>query len=708
MKMKYFLEALPLMAALLLTASCSDKTDEISKTEPAPKGIPYTVTVNTDASTRATIGESGGVKKYLFETNDALHVQNSDGTVYGTLLISNADAGKNTGATFSGTIYGSPTDETVLNATLVSLNNQVVTFDGDGKGKVTGYNYLSSAIGSNIEEATQKFSVFTGSSTYGSKTFSLSQQSAFLCFDITLTDGTATGASLVAKVNNGGSEVRSATIETVTEGGKVKAKFVAAFPTSATYGGTTTLSGATVQLGSKAPISFGGSTALARNNYYQVAKEYTSLVQHWPFDGDAKNAVSGGVDAIVSGATLTTDRNGTANSAYYFDGIDDKMTASGAAEFGKSSFTANLWVCSTQSSGYGNLLRTDDGYSGSNGWLVRFNSGKLEIWEGRTVGRQYVSTNTYSDGVWHMVTYVRDVENHVGQLYVDGSYVGGYADTDNNVTGPLKFGTYGSGEYYKGKMDDVSLYNRALSASEVAELYPAASSRTLSAVTSSEVGWRIGSDGNAYSPVGALPAGVTAVAMIAYVGASGSADASSSTYKGLAIALADESNSYCNYGVQESAGVSRSTTMTDHKTILTGIADTQTLTTKYVDRAANKAANYSVAGFNPTTYGCSNWFLPSSGQWLKFFKAAGVNVDGLSNWSEWTPGGSDDWNKINALLTTAAGNSFNKFEYYWSSTEYDNHDAVIVCFSPSSGMFVTNYNKNYSTGNAYVRAFFAF
>lgn len=707
MKMKYFLEALPLMAALLLTASCSDKTDEISKTEPAPKGIPYMVTVNTDASTRATIGESGGVKKYLFETNDALHVQNSDGTVYGTLLISNADAGKNTGATFSGTIYGSPTDETVLNATLVSLNNQVVTFDGDGKGKVTGYNYLSSAIGSNIEEATQKFSVFTGSSTYGSKTFSLSQQSAFLCFDITLTDGTATGASLVAKVNNGGSEVRSATIETVTDGGKVKAKFVAAFPTSATYGGTTTLSGATVQLGSKAPISFGGSTALARNNYYQVNKEYTSLVQHWPFDGDATNAVSGGVNATVSGPTLTTDRYGTANSAYYFDGSNDYMLASGAADFGTSSFTANLWVCSTQSSGYGNLLRTDDGYSAS-GWLFRFNSGKLEIWEGRSAGRSYVSTNTYSDGLWHMVTYVRDVENHVGQLYVDGSYVGGYADTDNNVTGPLKFGTYGSGEYYKGKMDDVSLYNRALSASEVAELYPAASSRALSAVTSSEVGWRIGSDGNAYSPVGALPAGVTAVAMIAYVGASGSADASSSTYKGLAIALADESNSYCNYGVQESAGVSRSTTMTDHKTILTGIADTQTLTTKYVDRAANKAANYSVAGFNPTTYGCSNWFLPSSGQWLKFFKAAGVNVDGLSNWSEWTPGGSDDWNKINALLTTAAGNSFNKFEYYWSSTEYDNHDAVIVCFSPSSGMFVTNYNKNYSTGNAYVRAFFAF
>ncbi len=67
------------------------------------------------------------------------------------------------------------------------------------------------------------------------------------------------------------------------------------------------------------------------------------LVQHWPFDGNAKNAITGGIDATVSGATLTTDRSGNDNSAYYFDG-NDKMTAAGAANFGTGSFTANIWV----------------------------------------------------------------------------------------------------------------------------------------------------------------------------------------------------------------------------------------------------------------------------------------------------------------------------------------------------------------------------
>ena len=196
----------------------------------------------------------------------------------------------------------------------------------------------------------------------------------------------------------------------------------------------------------------------------------SGLVQHWPFDGNANNSISGGVDATVYGATLTTDRFGNENCAYYFDG-NDKMIAAGAANFGTTSFTANIWVCSTKTSGLGNLMRTDGGYY--KGWLLRFNSGRIEIWEGRSFYTGYVSTTSYADGNWHMVTFVRDVENKVGQLYVDGCYVGGYSmgSPINDVTNELRFGTYGDGEFYTGKMDDARLYDRALSAEEVAALY---------------------------------------------------------------------------------------------------------------------------------------------------------------------------------------------------------------------------------------------
>ena len=195
-----------------------------------------------------------------------------------------------------------------------------------------------------------------------------------------------------------------------------------------------------------------------------------NLVQYWPFDGDANNAVSGGINAIVEGPTLTTDRFGNENSAYYFDGTGDRMNAGLAANFGTNSFTANVWVNSTQTSGYGNLMRTHGG--NGHGWLFRFNSGKIEIWEGSYNDVGVVSKTSYADGNWHMMTYVRDVENKVGQLYVDGSYVCNYnISSPNNYNNTLWFGTYGAGEYYKGYMDDVRLYNRALTAEEIAALY---------------------------------------------------------------------------------------------------------------------------------------------------------------------------------------------------------------------------------------------
>lgn len=195
------------------------------------------------------------------------------------------------------------------------------------------------------------------------------------------------------------------------------------------------------------------------------------LVQHWPFDGNAFNAQASRIRAVVTGPVTAGDRFGNADGAYSFDG-DDKMTAADAANFGTSSFSANLWVKSTQTSDNGNLLRTDGGFSGS-GWMIRFNNGRVEIWEGRTQSYTYVSPDVIADDQWHMITYVRDMETLSGYLYIDGVLNGSYIMTGklNDVTNELCFGTYGSGEYYIGLMDDVRLYDGVLSASQIRQLY---------------------------------------------------------------------------------------------------------------------------------------------------------------------------------------------------------------------------------------------
>jgi hypothetical protein len=50
------------------------------------------------------------------------------------------------------------------------------------------------------------------------------------------------------------------------------------------------------------------------------------LVGYWPFNGNANDESGNGNNGTVNGATLTTDRNGNGNSAYYFNGGGNYIT----------------------------------------------------------------------------------------------------------------------------------------------------------------------------------------------------------------------------------------------------------------------------------------------------------------------------------------------------------------------------------------------
>jgi hypothetical protein len=206
----------------------------------------------------------------------------------------------------------------------------------------------------------------------------------------------------------------------------------------------------------------------------------SNLVHYWPFNGNLNDAVTeGAIDAtfIVNSetheATLTEDRHGNANSAYSFDGYNI-ISIGHAGDFGTSSFTANMWICTTATT-YDNTLIRTEGSSGGNGWFIRFKDSDIEIWAS---GNQYVSNTKINDGIWHMITFVHDTNNKVGQLYVDGVYKGGYtmSSVPNVSSDVLYTHVLGSGTHYRhcvydGKMDEVRLYDKALTAEEVAALY---------------------------------------------------------------------------------------------------------------------------------------------------------------------------------------------------------------------------------------------
>jgi len=266
--------ALSMTAALVMTAcSNDDNTVETPAAQQAEvKTIPYSVTVNGGAGTRATVDND--MKTLKFATGDKLYITGTN--ISGVLALKSGDESKSSGATFEGDLTytgeGSPASDLALTATLVSAqqtNGTEVTINSTTKAVTVNYPTTYCA---DVATAVQKYSNLTGTSTYSKKSFTLKQQTAFLNFEITFEDGTAENATLSAVVSNGGSALCTANVETKKDGEKVVAKFVLPVASG------TTLSSATVKLGDKEAISFGASQTLEGKVYNVKKTQAATLV----------------------------------------------------------------------------------------------------------------------------------------------------------------------------------------------------------------------------------------------------------------------------------------------------------------------------------------------------------------------------------------------------------------------------------------------
>ena len=210
------------------------------------------------------------------------------------------------------------------------------------------------------------------------------------------------------------------------------------------------------------------------------------LVGWWPFNGNANDESGLGTNGVVTGATLTTDRFGVANSAYYYDGID-QIDMANYPQIVNAQGTISLWFKTAYVGKQGILfIETMPGNFNEHvaiSWYeyvdrlegdVKFNSG-CKPGKGWT---KAFSTLSYKDDKWHHA--VQTWGDGAVKLYVDGELVGvqpsplNNADVCANATMILTIGL--------GKIDDVAIYNRILTASERARLFGAESSRIMSII----------------------------------------------------------------------------------------------------------------------------------------------------------------------------------------------------------------------------------
>jgi len=189
----------------------------------------------------------------------------------------------------------------------------------------------------------------------------------------------------------------------------------------------------------------------------------SGLVAWWPGDGHSLDLQGSNHGTNRNGATYTS---GKAGESFVFDGLDDYVeTAFDAQPSAMPNTTWECWVFPTVADGARRqILSTDDGnYDRS----VGIESSTFIVFTGW--GAWYVTGLSLNR--WQHIAVVFATNNV--EFYKDGvrfSY--GYAPVGQDTTRRLNIGRNpGFGEYFQGRIDEVGIYNRALSAAEINAIY---------------------------------------------------------------------------------------------------------------------------------------------------------------------------------------------------------------------------------------------
>ncbi|MFN5621405.1 MAG: LamG-like jellyroll fold domain-containing protein [Flavobacteriales bacterium] len=217
----------------------------------------------------------------------------------------------------------------------------------------------------------------------------------------------------------------------------------------------------------------------------------TGLVGYWPFCGNANDESGNGNDGVVNGATLTEDRFGNAGSAYSFDGVD--YISGSAVNFpaGNSSRSISLWfqsdsilnedpsILGTQLFGYGG------GSCGTSfiGYFGAPYTFDVQGHCGNSVFSESIPSNI--NGPWHNLVLNYQSDNL--EFYLDGVLMGTQPVSFNTSVNALSKFFWGIEVYpngtepylndisiwpsFQGTLDDIAIWNRALTPEEVQELY---------------------------------------------------------------------------------------------------------------------------------------------------------------------------------------------------------------------------------------------
>jgi gliding motility-associated-like protein len=195
------------------------------------------------------------------------------------------------------------------------------------------------------------------------------------------------------------------------------------------------------------------------------------LKAYYPFSGNANDASGNNNNGTVTGATLTTDRFGNANSAYSFNGSSfiDLGNIAGIGYSSSQDITMSFWInegaAGTVISKYTNLDAPN-----SNFFFAKATSSAQVAGN----GTNSFTVNNITDYRWTNYVFVASAGTNKSFIYRNGILVATGSLNANGSLSPTKImlgKLMGSpSNFYTGKIDDVFIYNRALTVAEITQL----------------------------------------------------------------------------------------------------------------------------------------------------------------------------------------------------------------------------------------------
>jgi uncharacterized protein (TIGR02145 family) len=239
------------------------------------------------------------------------------------------------------------------------------------------------------------------------------------------------------------------------------------------------------------------------------------LIAWWPFNSNTNDESGNGNHGVNNGAVLTTDRFNGSNSAYLLSGSSQHINLGNTLPSGNS--TISFWFNPTFSivnrpqhiltkrssclGGFGEDFFQTYIYPSSNQIGAEWGNG----------GGNMSQPRSFVSNQWNHFVVVRDGDSMA--FYLNGLFLEKVFAIPRNNTVPIRisnnFCQFGAQDWYDGKIDDIGIWNRALSALDVTQLYNSNSSlsfslptvTTISATsvttTSATMGGNVTSDGGA-------------------------------------------------------------------------------------------------------------------------------------------------------------------------------------------------------------------